>query len=215
MKKRVDKILIGIEAIIYIVVIIGILINIWDYKYVKIDDWKGFLGYLVIGSIIPLLGIVVANILLYRKETKVIKIGRVIGIALIPYIIITMFCGFVLAFGGVICSETNKLENYKKYDVEVEEALKGYGDIFPEKDEGDLTISGYNYKYIRTLDDNFAIKIVTQYQDHEAMRNKIEYLQKTYGVQIVEETESQTYEYGKCLIRCDETKKEITYEMKY
>lgn len=40
MNKRVDKILIGIEAIIYIVVIIGILINIWDYKYVKIDDWN-------------------------------------------------------------------------------------------------------------------------------------------------------------------------------
>ena len=215
MNKRVDKILIGIEAIIYIVVIIGILINIWDYKYVKIDDWKGFLGCLVIGSIIPILGIVVANILLYKKESKLIKIGRVIGVVLIPYIIITMFCGVILAFGGVICSETNKLENYKKYDVEVEAVLKNYRDIFPEKDEGEITISGYNYKYIRTLDDNFEIKVLTQYQDEEAMRNKIEYLQETYGIQIVEEMESQTYEWGKCLIRCDEIKKEITYEMKY
>ena len=65
------------------------------------------------------------------------------------------------------------------------------------------------------MDDNFEIKIVTQYQDEEAMRNKIEYLQETYGIQMVEETEAQTYEWGKCLINCDETQKEITYEMKY
>ena len=215
MKRRLDKILFGIEAIIYGVIIIGILSSVWDYKYAKVGDWKGFLGYLVIGDIIPLLGIVAANILLYRKKIKEIIIGRIIGIILIPYIIITIFCGIILAFGGVIWSETNKLENYKKYDIEVEEALKRYGDIFPETDERGITLLEYHYKYIRTLDDNFEIKIVTQYQDHEAMRNKIEYLQKTYGVQIVEETESQTYEYGKCLIRCDETKKEITYEMKY
>lgn len=215
MKKRVDKILLGIEAIIYVVIIIGILSSVWDYKYGKVGDWKGFLGCLVIGDIIPLLGIVVANILLYKKKTKVIIMGRIIGIILIPYIIITIFCGILLAFGGVICSETNKLENYKKYDVEVEEALKGYGDIFPETDERGITLLEYNYKYIRTLDDNFEIKLVTQYQDEETMRNKIEYLQKTYGIQLVEETKGQTYEYGKYLIGCDEMKKEITYEVKY
>lgn len=215
MKRRLDKIIFGIEAIIYGVIIIGILSSVWDYKYGKVGDWKGFLGCLVIGDIIPFLGIVAANVLLYKKKTKEIIMGRIIGIILIPYIIITIFCGIILAFGGVIWSETNKLENYKKYDIEVEEALKGYGDIFPEKDERGITLLEYHYKYIRTLDDNFEIKIVTQYQDEEIMRNKIEYLQKTYGIQLVEETKGQTYEYGKCLIECDEMEKEITYEVKY
>lgn len=215
MNKKIDKILLGIEVIIYVVIIMKILSSIWDYKYGKVCDWKGFLGCLIIGDIIPLLGIVVANILLYKKETKVIKIGRIIGIFLVPYIIVTLFCGLLLEFGGIICSETNKLENYKEFDVEVEEALKGYGDIFPEKDENGMISLIYNYKYIRTLDDNFEINIVTQYQDVEIIKNKIEYLQKTYGIHPVDKTEGKTYEYGKCLIWCDETKKEITYEMIY
>ena len=193
MKRRLDKIIFGIEAIIYGVIIIGILSSVWDYKYAKVGDWKGFLGCLIIGDIIPFLGIVAANVLLYKKKTKEIIMGRIIGIILIPYIIITIFCGIILAFGGVIWSETNKLE----------------------KDERGINLLEYHYKYIRTLDDNFEIKIVTQYQDEEIMRNKIEYLQKTYGIQLVEETKGQTYEYGKCLIGCDEMKKEITYEVKY
>ena len=106
--------------------------------------------------------------------------------------------------------------NLKRYMLwSVYEALKGYGDIFPEKDERGINLLEYHYKYIRTLDDNFEIKIVTQYQDEEIMRNKIEYLQKTYGIQLVEETKGQTYEYGKCLIGCDEMEKEITYEVKF
>lgn len=215
MKKNLDKIIFGLEAIIYAAIIIRILSSIWDYKYAKVSDWKAFVGYLVIGSIIPLLGIAIANILLYMKKPKVIKLGRIIGVILIPYITITIFCGILLAFGGIICSETNNIENYKKYDVEVEKAIKGYGDIFPETDERGITLLEYNYKYIRTLDDNFEIKIVTQYQDEEIMRNKIEDLQKAYGIQLVGESKDQTYEYGKCLIECDEMKKEITYEIKY
>ncbi|MBQ9990903.1 MAG: hypothetical protein IJP31_08180 [Lachnospiraceae bacterium] len=218
MKKRFDKILLGIEAVIYGVIIIffiGIVSSIWNYKYGKIGDWKAFLGYLNIGIVIPFLGIVAANILLYRKKTKEIVVERIIGIILIPYIIITIFCGTVLAFGGAVWSETNKVEDYKKYDIEVEEALKGYGDIFPETEEKGIALLKYHYKYVRTFDDNFEIKVVTQYQDEEMMRNKIEYLQKAYGIHPVEETKGATYQYGKCLIECDEIEKKITYEVKY
>ena len=70
MKNKLDKILIGIEGIVYGVIVIGILITIWDYKYVKICNWKWALGCIVFGSVIPILGIAMANILLYKKEKK-------------------------------------------------------------------------------------------------------------------------------------------------
>ena len=218
MKKNWDKILFGIEAVIYGVIIIffiGIVSNIWNYKYVKVSDWKAFLGYLIIGIVIPIVGIIAANILIYRKKTKEMAVGRVIGIIMIPYIIITIFCGTVLAFGGAVWSETNRVVDYKKYDMEVEEALKGHGDLFPEADEKGLTLLEYHYKYIRTFDDKFEIRVVTQYEDEEMMRNKIEYLQKTYGIQPVEETQGKVYEYGKYLIEGNEMEKKITYEVKY
>lgn len=218
MKKNWDKILFGIEAVIYGVIIIffiGIVSNIWNYKYVKVSDWKAFLGYLIIGIVIPIVGIIAANILIYRKKTKEMAVGRVIGIIMIPYIIITIFCGTVLAFGGAVWSETNRVVDYKKYDMEVEEALKGHGDLFPEAEEKGLTLLEYHYKYIRTFDDKFEIRVVTQYEDEEMMRNKIEYLQKTYGIQPVEETQGKVYEYGKYLIEGNEMEKKITYEVKY
>ncbi len=218
MKKNWDKILFGIEAVLYGVIIIffiGIVSNIWNYKYVKVSDWKAFLGYLIIGIVIPIVGIIAANILIYRKKTKEMAVGRVIGIIMIPYIIITIFCGTVLAFGGAVWSETNRVVDYKKYDMEVEEALKGHGDLFPEAEEKGLTLLEYHYKYIRTFDDKFEIRVVTQYEDEEMMRNKIEYLQKTYGIQPVEETQGKVYEYGKYLIEGNEMEKKITYEVKY
>ena len=76
MKRRLDKIIFGIEAIIYGVIIIGILSSVWDYKYAKVGDWKGFLGCLIIGDIIPFLGIVAANVLLYKKKTKEIIVDE-------------------------------------------------------------------------------------------------------------------------------------------
>lgn len=214
MKNKLDKILIGIEGIIYGAIVIGILITIWDYKYVKICNWKWTLGCIVFGSVIPVLGIAMANILLYKKEKKAIKTGRIVGVLLLPYIIITLVCGFLLEFGGIICSYTDDLKNYKKYDVEVEEVLKGYRDIFPEIDEKGVTLLEYNYKYVRTLDDNFEIKVISQYENTEVMKNKIEQLQKEYGINLVEESGQKKYEYGNCLIWCDETKKEIVYELR-
>ena len=68
---------------------------------------------------------------------------------------------------------------------------------------------------MRGTEESSDEKVVTQYQDEEMMRNKIEYLQKTYGIQPVEGTKGEVYEYGKYLIECNEIEKKITYEVKY
>ena len=66
----------------------------------------------------------------------------------------------------------------------------------------------------KLLDDNFEIKVISQYENTEVMKNKIEQLQKEYGINLVEESGQKKYEYGNCLIWCDETKKEIVYELR-
>lgn len=211
--KRIEKILLGIEAVIYLIISGIIIYNVCNFKYVRIVNWRAFVQYVGIGILLPIVCFTAACIML-KKSRK--TVGRIIGILLVPYLVVTCFCGFILMLGGITCSATKNLDHYKQYDKEVVKELERYMDILPEKDEEGIIFTDYNYKYMRTLSDNFTISVSTQYQEMEHMEIKMEQLNEEYGVTVLQEDEKESiYQYGKWLITCDKEQKQIVYSMEY
>lgn len=211
--KRFEKILLGIEGIIYLIAFIVIIYNMCDFEYIKIANWQVFILYMGLGILLPIIGFAAAWILLKKgKKTS----GRIIGVLLVPYLVMTCYSGFILMLGGVTYSQTKDITHYKQYDQEVVKQLEGYIDILPETDEEGLTLTNYNYEYMRTFNDNFTISVSTQYQEMKYMEKKIEQLNNEYGAVILQETEKENiYQYGKWLITCDMDQRQITYEITY
>lgn len=211
--KKIEKILLGIEGLIYVIVFGCIIYQMCNFRYVKVANLNGLLQYTGIGMVLPAVVFVAACILL-KKGKKII--GRVMGILLVPYLIVTCLCGFMLALGGITHSETDNLEHYKQYDKEVVKMLERYLDILPEKEEQGMTITNYKYEYMRTLDDNFSIYVDTAYQKAEELERKTEQLKEEFGVTILQEdTAVKKYQYGEWLIECDMEQKKIVYTMEY
>lgn len=211
--KSIEKILLGIEGVIYLIIFGIIIYNVCNFKYVKIANWQGLVQYVGIGILLPIVGFTAACILLKKSRRTA---GRIIGILLVPYLVVTCFCGFILMLGGITCSATKDLDHYKQYDKEVVKQLERYMDILPKKDEEGMILTGYNYKYTRTLSDKFTISVSTQYQEMKYMERKIKQLNEEYGVTILQEAEKENiYQYGNWLVTCDMEQKQIIYRMEY
>lgn len=211
--KLIEKILIAIEMLIYGVTFGVILYNMCNFKYVKVANWKAAILYGGVGIVLPLVGFAVVCVL--HKNNKRLA-GRIIEILLVPYFLVVCYCGFILMLGGVTCSATKDLENYKQYDKEVVKQLERYADILPEKDQQGVSLTEYDYKYMRTLNDNFKISVTARYQEQSYVETEIEKLKDEYGATVVgEEEKEKSYQYGDWKITCNMEQNRITYKLEH
>lgn len=132
MKINSTKLLAGIETVIYSIFTILILLIASQNKYISINSSSGLLLWGGLGILCPLLVSIAANVFI-RSEKK--TIGKVVSYLLIPYVAFSCISLFFFEFGGIICSGTENISNYREYDEEVEPILRGYENLLPQKGE--------------------------------------------------------------------------------
>lgn len=212
MNKNITKILLGIETATYSIFTILILLIALQNKYIYINSWTGLLLWGGLGIICPLLASIAANVFIRREKQAV---GKVVSYLLIPYVALSCISLFFFQFGGIICSGTNNISNYREYDEEAQPILRSYDNVLPQKEEAGLQIEEYSYKFVTTFDDDCDIYIKTKYEDARQLEEKLKYFEEKLGMTAENLTDNGgTYEYGECIVNYDKNEKQIEYTLK-
>lgn len=212
MKKSITKLLAGIETIIYAVFGILVLLNALENKYISINSLTGLLLWGGLGIFFPFLASIVANVFIRREKQTV---GKVVSYLLIPYAAFSCISLFFFQFGGIICSGTENISNYREYDAEAEPILQGYENLFPVKEETGIQIEEYSYKYVKTFDDNCELYVKTKYEDVQQLEDKLNFFEEKLGMKTENsKSDSGSYEYGECMVCYDKSKLQIEYTLK-
>lgn len=212
MKEKIIKILVGIESIVYLIFTVLIIAIAFQNKYVSINSWTGLVFWGGVGILGPLLASIAANVFI-RREKKLV--GKIISYILIPYVGVSCISLFFFEFGGIICSSTDNISNFRKYDVEVEEMLKSYDNVLPLKEENGVCIEEYSYKYVPTFDNNCDIYIKTKYEDAQQLEEKLSIFEEKLAMNVENVSDNcGTYKYGECTINYNTSEKQIEYELK-
>lgn len=212
MKKNITKILAGLETTIYSIFAILILLIASQNKYISINSWTGLLLWGGLGILCPLLASIVANVFIRREKQAV---GKVVSYLLIPYAAFSCISLFFFQFGGIICSGTENISNYREYDAEAEPILQGYENLFPAKEETGIQIEEYSYKYVKTFDDNCELYVKTKYEDVQQLEDKLNFFEEKLGMKTENsKSDSGSYEYGECMVCYDKSKLQIEYTLK-
>ena len=77
-------------------------------------------------------------------------------------------------------------------------------------------MTDYNYRYIRTFNDNFVISVGAEYQENLYMEKAIAQLKEKHGATVLQENEKENiYQYGKWIITYNMETRQVIYRMEY
>ena len=211
MKEKIIKTLVGIESIVYLIFTVLIIVIALQNDYVSINSWTGLMLWGGMGIMCPLLASIAANVFI-RREKKLV--GTIISCILIPYVGVSCFSLFLFAFGGVFCSSTDNISDFRKYDMEVDEMLKIYDNVLPLKEENGICIEEYSYKYVPTFDNDCYIYIKTKYEDVQQLEEKLNIFEEKLAMKAENVSDNcGIYKYGECTINYNTSENQIEYKL--
>ena len=161
------------------------------YPKVRCDNTIVIVEEILLLVVIPVVGLVV---LFYKSHNIIKKVMNVLISIMLPvYLVIIVFL-LGLGQGGVICSKTEDISDYKKFDKAIEDIMLDTNSelqIFPDEIPNNVTDIKYSYQYVKDWTPSYDVFLSFSCVNEQEYRKMKEAIMTAEDIRDISESDGK------------------------